>query len=99
MSNFNPLEEWFDNYTIENETLRVEYNAYAMEGPWPGDYAPERKETLLVLLYGLLDCQIVTNDDDVSELVHQPSGCKVRLTLYDRYVHVAAYRDTEEAFL
>ena len=95
----NILEEWFDNYTIENETLRVEYNAYVMEGSWPSDYALERKETLLVLLYGLLDYQIVTNYDDVSELVHQPSGCKVRLTLFDRYVHVAVYRDTEEAFL
>ena len=99
MSNFNPLEELFDNYVIKNERLRVEYNAYAMEGPWPSDYAPERKETLLVLLYGLLDYQIVTNDDDVSELVHQSSGCKVRLTLFDRYVHVAVYRDAEEAFL
>ena len=98
MSNFNPLEEWFDSYTIENETLRVKYSAYVMEGPWPGDCAPERKETLLVLLCGLFDCQIVTDDDDVSELVHQPSGGKVRLTLFDSYVHVAVYHDTE-AFL
>ena len=100
MSNFNPLNRWFYDYCfIDDKVLRVQHGVYAMEGPWPDDDPMERKETLVVLLSGLLDYQVVTNAAYVSELEHPRGGYKIRLTCEEDGVHVAMYLDAEEAVL